>query len=283
MTGKTRPPRKPASGRGKERVADRPLDVALRVDSNDSILRVLSDFDFDPTRTSQEDIERRIDEATALPAGGPVRDRVPSDIGPAKGSYEAHISEILAELMDDDADPFQFTAPRSIVPAPALAKRRLEVALARGRRYLAATDGLPFLPGSVTGAATRIAQGRALLGYLEVVPSPDVTGAHGAVEPVDAAILTLCRKLGHELADLMPAEYDLEAPHLPPAGGPLGRAKVPADPGSGELGTLLAAYAAVRREVSARREILAAARDAWTLGTALLGQIERLAAGRGCA
>jgi intracellular multiplication protein IcmO len=122
-----RGPRRPSPVQDVEHVLtvdDRRLDASLRVDSNDSVLRVLADFDFDPSRTSGDDIEQRIHEATGAPtdpegvhlaepdyidhtaweadkAAEPATRPVAES---SKGSHEEYISNILAELMEDDRD-----------------------------------------------------------------------------------------------------------------------------------------------------------------------------------
>lgn len=279
MAKKTRSPRRtpPRSG------APRTPEAGLRIDSRDEVLRVLSDFDFDPSRTSRDDVERRI--AAATRGGDPLSDPGgpaprPSAGTPAQG-HEVYISNILAELMDDGMDEDGASADSARRPRPlavALAVRRLEVGLARGKQYLASTDDLLRRPGWGSEMARRIDQGRALIAYLERIPSPSTQEA-GGLPADEAAILPLCRRIGVELTDLLPASRDLEAPSLPLGRLAEGIPIVPEGTADKGIEALRDTYADVLGDVALRRKLVEAARSAWALGTELLGHVGRLEVG----
>ena len=128
------PPAQPAPPRGPRRPAvlredaehvlsidERTFDTASRIDANDAVLRVLADLDYDPNRSTVEEVEKRIEEASGAPTD-PTEENMaePEDIDhtayaasvvaddganqppPVPQSEQTFISNILAELLQDD-------------------------------------------------------------------------------------------------------------------------------------------------------------------------------------
>jgi hypothetical protein len=249
-----------------EGIEEAGIDPNLLLHGDDSVLRVLSDFDFDPSKTTSADIERRIDEATEGALQPPQ-----TDAKSTLHEHSAYISSILEELMEDDVeDPLLRMFPDLVAPAPAhIEVRRLEVALARGRTYLSVTERVTDPSLWQEGWAKQMAQGRSVHGYLDHVD------AAPGIDAIDGVLVSLAAQLGETMVNRLPAECDMDAPTMS-VGPSEGRAPQAGGADDDLLASLRTACAAMREDVSRRRDVIAMARSSWKLGASLLAHAKRL-------